>query len=124
MVAFYREGEMEDISLLDEEEAGLVFNVESAKQNSIVAQLCLVGRFISDRPIRVHIMKERMAVIWIPVKGVAITEASPGIYLFQFYHQTDMLVSFREARGRLIIILWFLLPLPRVIHQVRFLFFI
>lgn len=33
---------------------------------------------MTDRPIRVVIMKERMAGIWRPVKGVVIKEASPG----------------------------------------------
>ncbi|KAJ1418167.1 hypothetical protein SESBI_16128 [Sesbania bispinosa] len=27
--------------------------------------LCLVGRFLTDKPIRTHIMKERMASVWV-----------------------------------------------------------
>lgn len=53
-------------------------------------QLCLVGRFITDRTIRAHIMKEHMADVWRLVKGVFIKEASPGIFLFQFFHRLDM----------------------------------
>lgn len=53
-------------------------------------QLCLVGRFITHRTIRSHIMQERMAEVWQPVKGVSIREASPGIFLFQFFHRLDM----------------------------------
>lgn len=34
--------------------------------------LCLVGHFLTDRPIRVHVMEDRMAEIWCPLAGVAI----------------------------------------------------
>lgn len=51
--------------------------------------LCLVGRFITDRSIRTHIMKERMAEIWRPVKNVTIKEVVPGIFVFQFFHRLD-----------------------------------
>lgn len=53
-------------------------------------QLCLVGRFLTDRCIHSHIMKERMSEVWRPVKGVSIKDVSPGIFLFQFFHKLDM----------------------------------
>lgn len=31
-----------------------------------------------------------MAEVWRPVKSVTIKEASSGIFLFQFFHKTDM----------------------------------
>lgn len=53
-------------------------------------QLCLVGRFLTDRPIRVHIMKDRMAGVWRPLEGVTIRELKPGLFLIQFYHRVDV----------------------------------
>jgi 14-3-3 protein epsilon len=35
-------------------------------------------------------MKVRMADLWRPVKGVAIKEAKPGLFLFHFNHNLDM----------------------------------
>lgn len=52
--------------------------------------LTLVGRFLTDRPIRSHIMKERMAGVWRPGRGVNIRDAGPSIFLFQFFHQLDL----------------------------------
>lgn len=52
--------------------------------------LGLFGRFLTDRPMRVHIMKERMAGIWHPVHGVSIRESEPGTFLFQFFHELDL----------------------------------
>lgn len=78
-----------DLSL-EEDEEELVLNAE--KKESVVEDLhlCLVGRFIKDRSIRSHIMKDRMSKVWRLVKGVMIKEATPRIFLFQFFHQLDM----------------------------------
>ncbi|CAH9127098.1 unnamed protein product [Cuscuta epithymum] len=35
-------------------------------------------------------MKERLATLWEPHEGVAITEVQRGIFLFQFFHKLDM----------------------------------
>lgn len=78
------------ISLDGDEDDGLSFQVDGDAEAKHDLQLCLVGRFLTDRPIRVLIMKARMAGIWRPVKGVTIKEASPGLFLFQFFHVRDM----------------------------------
>ena len=53
-------------------------------------RLCLVGRFLVNRPVRLKEMKIRMSVVWRLVKGVAVKEAQPGLFLFQFFHKLDM----------------------------------
>jgi len=63
---------------------------DETQSHDTQAQLCLVGRFITNKPIRTYIMKEKMAAIWLPVKGVNIEEASSGIFVFQFYHTKDV----------------------------------
>lgn len=78
---------MGGLSLDGDENEGLSFEVgeEAAAVNDF--HLCLMGHFLTDRPIRVMIMKERMASIWRPVKGAVIKETSPGLFLFQFFHK-------------------------------------
>lgn len=88
-LGFSMEGDLERLSLIEEEEEGFVFHVDESKEGSIV-DLCLVGRFLTYRSIRSNIMKDQMADIWRPVRGVSVTKASPGIFLFQFFHKADM----------------------------------
>lgn len=69
----------------------MVFSLEGQSRGPTDdVQLCLVGCFITDHTIRSHVMKERMAEIWRPLKEVSMKESSPGIFLFQFYHPFDM----------------------------------
>lgn len=35
-------------------------------------------------------MKIRMSEVWRPVKGIAVKEAQPRLFLFQFFHKLDM----------------------------------
>lgn len=90
---------LEGISLDGDEDDGLSFQVDGDAEAKHDLQLCLVGRFLTDRPIRVLIMKARMAGIWRPVKGVTIKEASPGLFLFLFFHVRDMEAVLRGGGG-------------------------
>lgn len=45
-------------------------------------EFCLVGHFFTDRSIRVLIMKDRLAEIWRPGKGVFIKKLEGGVFLF------------------------------------------
>lgn len=90
------------ISLDGDEDDGLSFQVDGDAEAKHDLQLCLVGRFLTDRPIIVLIMKARMAGIWRPVKGVTIKEASPGLFLFLFFHVRDMEAVLRGG-GTLVI---------------------
>lgn len=62
---------------MDDEEYGMSFQKEGAAETADDIRLCLVGRFLADKPIRSNVKKERMASIWRPVMG---------IFLFQFHH--------------------------------------
>lgn len=35
-------------------------------------------------------MKDRMADVWRPGKGVVIEEVEPGLFVFEFFHQLDI----------------------------------
>lgn len=54
------------------------------------ARHCLVGRFLTSRPIRIPIMKDRLATIWQPGRGVNIRALDSNLFLFQFYHWRDV----------------------------------
>jgi len=79
---------LEDLSLSDDE--GLSFDIEEEESSQHERRLCLVGRFLVNRPIRLKEMKIRMSKVWRTVKGVAVKEAQPGLFLFQFFHKLDM----------------------------------
>ena len=46
----------------------------------------LIGRFFTDKSINFVAMKNTMASIWEPAKGIAVTEVEASRYLFQFFH--------------------------------------
>ncbi|GAU36575.1 hypothetical protein TSUD_362450 [Trifolium subterraneum] len=84
---------MDEINLdnlnIDEEEA-LNFDLEENSGEKYDVNLCMVGRFIHDRPIKFNIMKARLADVWRPVKGMVVKEATQGLHLFQFFHPLDV----------------------------------
>jgi 14-3-3 protein epsilon len=81
---------LEDLSIHAEEEEGFIFDIGEDEGEQIDFRWCLLGRFLSDRPIHVNSMKVTMANIWRPVKGVKIKETTPDLFLFQFAHALDM----------------------------------
>ncbi|XP_024628924.1 uncharacterized protein [Medicago truncatula] len=79
---------LEELSLSDDKR--LSFDIEEEESSEHDPHLCLVGRFLVNRPIRLKEMKIRMYEVWRPVKGVAVKEAQPRLFLFQFFHKLDM----------------------------------
>ena len=49
-----------------------------------------MGRFLTDRAINFVAMKNTLASLWRPVKGVHIKDLSPSLFLFQFFHELDV----------------------------------
>lgn len=82
---------MDNLNLEDEDEdEGLSYHVGENEAGPEDLQLSLVGRFVTKRSIRTHIMKERLAEVWQSMKGVDIREVVLGIFLFQFFHAMDL----------------------------------
>lgn len=54
-------------------------------------ELCLVGRFLTEKNINTRAMTTKLADVWKPTMGVNIKEIDPGIFLFQFYHREDLM---------------------------------
>ncbi|XP_074376703.1 uncharacterized protein LOC141718222 [Apium graveolens] len=79
---------------IDEEENGdFIFDGDVEEQVNRY-ELCLVRRFLTEKNINVWTMTSKMADIWKPMMGINIKETDPGIFLFQFYHQEDLLWVF------------------------------
>jgi hypothetical protein len=78
----------ESLNLDEEEELNFVVEEDTVEQHDL--NLCLVGRYVHDRPIRFNSMKACLADVWRPVKSMTVKEASPGLYLFKFFHPLDV----------------------------------
>lgn len=83
------ERELGSMSLNDDDDPVIVFHVDNTNAQQADTGLSLVGRFLTDKPIRTHIMRARLSGVWRPGKGVTIQEIEPGLFLFQFYHKLD-----------------------------------
>ncbi|KAL8512896.1 hypothetical protein ACS0TY_019156 [Phlomoides rotata] len=75
---------------LGEDEDDLIIGFENLEVNPEDNQLCLVGRFLSEQPINFNLLKNRIASVWRPTKGVNIKNIGEGRLLFQFYHSADL----------------------------------
>ena len=80
---------------LDKEESGGL-EVSSEEVGKAVSEgtdmrYALIGRFLTDKPINFVAMKNTMASIREPRKGIAVTEVGAGRYLFQFFHEFDVI---------------------------------
>lgn len=75
---------MEGLSLVDEDE-GLTCNAQQCQAPAMEhLQLCLVGRFLEDKPILANIMTGLLSSVWCPGRGVTIKDFVQGSFLFQF----------------------------------------
>ncbi|WOG91293.1 hypothetical protein DCAR_0310541 [Daucus carota subsp. sativus] len=77
---------------IDEEgEEGLILEEPPANHVGVDYSLCLVGSFLSDRKVNFSAMKDTLASIWRPVKGVYMEETSyPNLFIIKFFHKLDM----------------------------------
>lgn len=80
---------MADLDISNEEEDELVLDVEGEEVENRF-ELCLVGRFLTEKNLNIRAMKSKMADIWKPAMGIHIKVLTPGLFLFQFYHKEDM----------------------------------
>ncbi|GAU40727.1 hypothetical protein TSUD_14120 [Trifolium subterraneum] len=78
----------DSLDLDEEEELNFVVGEDTDEQQDL--NLCLVGRFVHDRPIRFKSMKACLADVWRLVKGMTVKEATQGLYLFKFFHPLDV----------------------------------
>lgn len=83
------EEQMAGLNIEEEENEELVFE-DDIEEEVDRYELCLVGRFLTEKNINTRAMKTKMADVWKPTMGINIKEIETGIFLFQFYHKEDM----------------------------------
>ncbi|KAL8499912.1 hypothetical protein ACS0TY_019793 [Phlomoides rotata] len=80
---------MENLVIIEDEEEDLI--VENVENTELpIANLCLVGHFVTDHNANFNIIKSHIAGIWKPKKGIDIKDIGNGRILFQFFHVIDL----------------------------------
>jgi hypothetical protein len=78
---------------------GLTFTHEDGgvtvtmSQNHVANEIldhCLVGKFLTDKPVKVKAMIDRMTHLWRPMKQMMVTPIECNRFLFQFFHGRDV----------------------------------
>jgi len=52
--------------------------------------LCLIRRFLTNKLVITHMMKDNIKGIWSLVKGVEIRAIKMGVFIFQLFHKLDV----------------------------------
>ncbi|VFQ94308.1 unnamed protein product [Cuscuta campestris] len=80
------------LSLGDDGDEGIVFTDidDCAKEPTVVFDSCLVGRFLTERPVNFVAMKNTMASLWRPEEGMTAREMGDGLYVFQFGAEVEL----------------------------------
>ncbi|XP_062102829.1 uncharacterized protein LOC133812993 [Humulus lupulus] len=79
-----------DLQLLEGEDAEAEYEESAIDDPLIDLRWCLVGRFLVDNPVDFEAMRNMMALLWKPGKGLYVKEIGPNRYLFQRYHSIDL----------------------------------
>lgn len=81
--------QLAEMDIVNEENEELTFD-KRAEEEVNRFELCLVGHFLTEMNISVHVMKSNMADLWKPAMGINIKDLKSGLFLFQFFHREDM----------------------------------
>ncbi|VFQ84297.1 unnamed protein product [Cuscuta campestris] len=76
---------------ISEEEEGLSFALEGGLQIPVddFRTWTVVGRFLTNKPIKFDIMQQVLASVWRPAMGVRFRQGEGGLFWFYFYHEKD-----------------------------------
>lgn len=94
---------MAEMDIDAEENEELCFDEEIEKVSNKF-DMCLVGRFLTEKNINTKAMKSKLADVWRPATGINIKELKNGVFLFQFYHKDDISWVQKGDRGRSIML--------------------
>lgn len=78
------------LTLDEEEDTGLVLEDDEIAEYEENNRFILVGKLLTEKPVKFNFMKETLAAAWRPGKGMTVKEATENIYIFQFFHEVDM----------------------------------
>lgn len=76
------------VSLTLEEEETEVLHIddEDISDACVDQRFALVERLATDKHIKFQVMRDTLASVWRPGKGVNITEIAPNLFMYQFFH--------------------------------------
>lgn len=77
------------LTLTEEEEVGLIVGNADVKEQDEDYRLTLVGKLASNKPFRFNVMRDTLASIWRPGRGMKATELVTNLFIFQFFHEVD-----------------------------------
>ncbi|KAA3460219.1 nucleolin-like [Gossypium australe] len=80
---------MDDINLVDTDLANLNI-ADEEDEPMLILDLCFVGRVLTDSVVHFPALKNTLADLWHPLRGVTITELENKRILFRFYSEVDM----------------------------------
>lgn len=78
------------LSISEEEEFGLEVGADIVGFTLEDLKLSLMGKLLTDKPIKFQFLKDTMAATWRPGKGVCIKELGYNLFIFQFFHEVDV----------------------------------
>ncbi|GAU37478.1 hypothetical protein TSUD_207140 [Trifolium subterraneum] len=81
---------MENLNINDTTTGGRNHVDPTTMSSDELLELCLVGSFLTDKPVKFKQMKLCLANLWRPGQQVTISPVEENKFLFQFYHLWDM----------------------------------
>ncbi|KAL8120097.1 hypothetical protein AgCh_017282 [Apium graveolens] len=80
--------QMKNLNMDEEENENMVLSGD-IEEEIYKYDLCLVGRFLTEKNINTRPMKSKLKDVWKPTIGINIKELETEIFLFQFFHKED-----------------------------------
>lgn len=109
-----------NISLEEEEEKGIDLPEVAEDQSvNIDLQHAMVGRFLTDKHIKFEYMQQVLASVWRPVMGMRVKEIRANLFIFQFFHEKDLIRVLEKGPWGLKITLWSVSGWEWMISQIK-----
>lgn len=80
----------EDFRIVAEDRRGLVLDEAGTGEDELNLRWCLIGRLLNNRPVDFEALRNVLAALWRPVKGLFVKELEVNHFLFQFFHELDI----------------------------------
>lgn len=81
---------IDNLAIGGDEEDELQLGPVGNKQQIEFVDFRLVGKVLTDKTVNFNVVKNRMASVWRPCKGMNMKEVDPNLYVFQFFNLVDL----------------------------------
>nr|GLL37660.1 uncharacterized protein LOC112095587 [Ipomoea trifida] len=75
---------------IEDGEEGVIVGLDENDAPVVNLRFIVVGRVVTDRPVRFTLFRDVMASVWRPARGVSVKDIGEDRFLFQFYHEMDV----------------------------------